>query len=212
MKKTILKSIGITFICSIVIFTIYFIGFPMYSYSKYKPMEGDIIFQSLPKVVDLVIAIEGVTSSKYSHVGIVIKKDNKWYVREAMGVVKDTPLRSWIARGRQAGIDVYRIKNQSEVKGLIKETNKYMGLKYDVKYKMDDEEIYCSELIYKAYKDSTNKKMGKLYSLGEMNWKPYKKIIEKYEEGDVPINRKMITPRDLAKSKYIEKVLSVNMW
>jgi hypothetical protein len=52
---------------------IYLIVLPTYSYLRYSPKEGDLVFQSLPKM-DLVVAIEGVTHSPYSHVGIVIKK------------------------------------------------------------------------------------------------------------------------------------------
>ena len=41
-------------------------------FGDYQPREGDIIFQSLPKM-DLVLAIEGCTESKFSHCGVVIK-------------------------------------------------------------------------------------------------------------------------------------------
>ena len=149
---------------------IYFVALPSYSYVRYSPVEGDIVFQSLPKM-DLVVAIEGVTHSPYSHVGLAIQKENNWYVREAIGGVLDTPLHQWILRGRQGGLDVYRLKKeyQKDIPQLLKETEKYMGLPYDVKYDMDDEKIYCSELIYKAYRDATGKKMGKLVALGNMN-------------------------------------------
>ncbi|HHD79296.1 MAG TPA: hypothetical protein ENK98_06655 [Epsilonproteobacteria bacterium] len=208
MYKKIIKTIFVVFLGII----IYFVALPSYSYGRYSPVEGDIVFQSLPKM-DLVVAIEGVTHSPYSHVGLVIQKEDKWYVREAIGGVLDTPLYQWILRGRKGGIDVYRLKNEyhEDIPQLIKETEKYMGLPYDVKYAMDDEKIYCSELIYKAYRDATGKKMGKLVALGTMNWKPYQETIEYYEEGPIPLERKMITPRHLSESIYLQKVLSVNM-
>lgn len=199
----------------VILFTtvIYLIVLPSYSYWRYSPKEGDLVFQSLPKM-DLVVAIEGVTESPYSHVGIVIKKDNYWYVREAIGAVIDTPLYLWIIRGRFGGMDVFRLKEEykQNIPQLIVETNKYLGLPYDVQYEMDDKKIYCSELIHKAYRDATNQKMGKLFALGKMNWKPYQKTIEYYEKGVIPLERKMITPKHLSESEYLKKVLSVNMW
>ncbi|SFV65710.1 hypothetical protein MNB_SV-13-1768 [hydrothermal vent metagenome] len=192
---------------------VYLVVLPTYSYLSYSPQKGDLVFQSLPKM-DLVVAIEGVTDSPYSHVGIVIEKDGSWVVREAIGAVIDTPLYLWIIRGRAGGLDVFRLKDayKKNIPQLIVETNKYLGLPYDVQYEMDDKKIYCSELIYKAYRDATTQKMGTLFALGKMNWKPYQKTIEKYEKGAIPLERKMITPRHLSESKYLEKVLSVNMW
>jgi hypothetical protein len=199
----------------VILFTtvIYLIVLPTYSYLRYSPKEGDLVFQSLPKM-DLVVAIEGVTHSPYSHVGIVIKKEGYWVVREAIGAVIDTPLYLWIIRGRFGGVDVFRLKDayKQDIPKTIDATKKYLGLPYDVQYEMDDKKIYCSELIYKAYRDATDKKMGKLFALGKMNWKPYQKTIEYYEKGAVPLERKMITPRHLSESEYLRKVLSVNMW
>jgi hypothetical protein len=67
--------------------------------APYEPREGDFVFQSLP-ASDLVKAIEGASGSPYSHVGLVMRKADGWYVREAIGPVVDTPLHPWIARGR----------------------------------------------------------------------------------------------------------------
>jgi len=33
---------------------------------------------------------------------------------------------------------------------------KYLGRPYDYRYQLDDESIYCSELIYKSFRDATN--------------------------------------------------------
>ena len=72
---------------------------------------------------------------------------------------------------------------------------------------MDDELIYCSELVYKAFKDATDQGLGRLQKLGELNWKPYKKVIAKYARMDeVPVERIMITPRAVAESEMLEQV------
>ncbi len=172
---------------------------------NYIQKNGDIIFQSLPKV-DLVEAIEGVSESPYSHVGLVIQKNNLWFVRESIGMVQDTLLDEWKKRGREGKFSVYRFKTSypHNIQKIIKESEKYIGLPYDFKYKWDKENIYCSELIFRAYQDATNNELGKFIKLGDMNWKPYKKIIEKYEGGPVPLERLMITPKGLSEAKEIE--------
>ena len=50
--------------------------------------------------------------------------------------------------------------------------------------------------------------LGELRKFGEMNWRPYETLIRQIEGGDVPINREMITPRDLARAKQLEPVFS----
>ena len=90
---------------------------PGYWYLSYRPQEGDIVFQSLLKTklvpkTELVRTIEGITDSCYSHCGVVVKRDGKWYVNEAIFDVHDTPLFSWIFRGRGARFAVYRLKDE----------------------------------------------------------------------------------------------------
>jgi len=136
----------------------YILSFATYGYYQYAKKEGDLIFQSLP-FGELTTVIEGVTDSPYSHVGLVIKKNGFWYVREAIGEVKDTHLLWWILRGRGDSFSIYRLKKeyQKNIPSLIKESQKLLGYPYDFHYELDDEKIYCSELIYKAYKRATGK-------------------------------------------------------
>jgi hypothetical protein len=67
--------------------------------AEYQPRDGDFLFQSLPHN-PLIDAIEGSTHSPFSHCGIVVNRDGKWKVIEAIGPVKETPLPLWIAQGR----------------------------------------------------------------------------------------------------------------
>lgn len=174
----------------------------------YIPKEGDFVFQSLPRG-DLVDAIEGTTNSLYSHVGVVIQKDGEWFVREAIGNVHDTPLTAWQARGRmQQAFDAFRLKAEFQkfVPVLVKESAAFLGRPYDFKYAMDDENIYCSELLYKAMLKGTGIRLGKLQKLGELNWKPYRQTIEEYEGGEPPLERQMITPKGLSEAPELEQV------
>jgi hypothetical protein len=191
------------------IFALFFIFYPLIKNELiYSPHRGDIVFQSLPPM-DLVVAIEGITQSKYSHCGIVDKTDGKWCVIESIGNVHVTPLSTWMRRGINSGIDVYRMNiNDEAIEKSIEEAKTFIGLPYDIKYEMDDQKIYCSELVYKSFKLGAGLEMGKFDLLGELNWKPYKVTIEKYEHGPVPIDRKMITPIGLTRDDKMKLVYS----
>ena len=174
----------------------------------YVPQEGDFVFQSLPHG-DLVDAIEGASHSKYSHVGMVIRKNNEWFVREAIGPVIDTPIQEWIHRGRiHQAFDAYRLRAplQAVVPDLIKASEAFLGRPYDFRYRMDDEAIYCSELLYKSMLSASGLRLGKLQKLSELDWRPYRTTIEKYEGGKVPQDRLMITPRSLSEASALQVV------
>ena len=74
--------------------------------------EGDVLFQSLPRQ-DLVDAIEVITQSAWSHCGILVRQDGRWYVAEAIGEVRLTPLHLWVLRGRRSVVASYRLKDTS---------------------------------------------------------------------------------------------------
>jgi hypothetical protein len=59
--------------------------------------NGDIIFQTSKSGQSK--AIQLATGSKYSHMGIVYKQGNDFFVYEAVQPVKLTPLKDWIKRG-----------------------------------------------------------------------------------------------------------------
>ena len=55
------------------------------------------------------------------------------------------------------------------------------------------------------------KNEGKLAKLGDLNWRPYVATIRKYEGGDPPLDREMITPIDLSKAPQLQKVFDNGM-
>lgn len=187
--------------------SLYFFALPYLLYYQYKPKVGDIVFQSLPNMSNLVKAIEGISESPYSHCGVVVEKNGKWYVNEALGSVHDTPLLDWIKRGRGYRVDVFRLRSKYSnlIPQFIEELSKYQGKPYDFRYRMNDSQIYCSELVFKAYKDAANENLGELVKLGDMNWKPYIETILEYEGStEPPLERIMITPKHLSQAAQLE--------
>lgn len=177
---------------------------------SYTPQEGDVVFQSLPRS-PLVNAIEGVSRSPYSHCALVARKDGQWIVYEAFHRVEATPLRTFLFRGREHGFAVYRLRPSYRdfVPATIENATQYLGRPYDVRYRMDDEQIYCSELIFKAYRQaSAGDELGKPIRLGDLNWRPFVATIEHFEGGPAPLDREIITPQALAAAPELELVTS----
>jgi hypothetical protein len=165
----------------------------------YHPAVGDVVLQALPSN-RLVDAIEGITGSSYSHCGIVDQEDGSWVVIEALGPVHSTPLRSWLLRGREAGVTVCRYPFAAgEAEKVVAAARTFSGRPYDVHYDLDDAKIYCSELVWKGFGQGIGVEVGRLERLGDLNWQPYTGTITYYEQGPVPLDRRMITPVGLTR-------------
>ena len=168
--------------------------------------EGDFIFQNIHG--KLFRVIQDVTGSPLTHCGIIIKKRNQWYVIEGIGPVKLTPLNEWVHRGIGREVVIVRLKEeyQKHIPEIIKASYQYLDRPYDIQYEWDDEKIYCSELIYKSVKKATGIKLAEFRKLGDMNWKPHEAFIRVLAGGELPLNRKMITPGDLLEAREVEIV------
>lgn len=176
--------------------------------ARYTPREGDIVFQSLPSG-DLVAAIEGITGSPFSHCGVVMKNaSGSWVVHEAIGIVRETPLHLWLVRGRGAHVDAWRLRDTTafDVARLRAALVRHAGKPYDFRYAPGDEEIYCSELVFKAYREAAGVELGVWEKLGDLNWRPFEAFIREMENGALPLERPMITPVGVTRSALLEKV------
>ena len=189
-------------------FFLFFILHSLFCSDAYEPKEGDLYFQSLPRNA-VVNAIEGASESLYSHCGILVRKDEGWFVLEAIGPVRETPLAKWIKQARDKHYDVFRLEREhrGNIPAFIQAARKYMGRPYDIRYRMDDEKIYCSELIFKGYRDATGESLGKLVKFGDLKWVRHTPVILAIE-GSIPLNRIMITPKHLSEAKQLKKVFS----
>jgi uncharacterized protein YycO len=62
---------------------------------------------------------------------------------------------------------------------------RFLGKDYDIYFEWSDNRIYCSELIWKIYKEATNIEIGQLENLSDFNLSNKlvkKKLKERYGE------------------------------
>lgn len=178
---------------------------------EYKFKDGDIIFQtSESKQCE---AVRIATNSKYSHCGIIFIENGKTMVYEAVQPVKMTPLKQWIAQGKDNKYVVKRLKNTSILlTDSSLEKMKQCGLgfnnkDYDLYFEWSDNKIYCSELVWKIYNE-VNIELCPLKKLKDFNLKdPLVQDIMKERYGNnIPYNEKVVAPSDLFESDLLETV------
>jgi uncharacterized protein YycO len=128
--------------------------------SKAQLQEGDIIFHQSQSSQSL--ALREITQSVWTHTGVIIRNQNKWFVVEAARGVEVTPLEKFIDRGVGKKYIIKRLRpeliNQSQSQSVSNKLKTallaYAGLKYDFWFEWSDSTIYCSELVWKAYDDA----------------------------------------------------------
>lgn len=171
--------------------------------------NGDIIFQTSTSGQSKAIQIA--TGSKYSHMGIIYKLGNDFFVYEAVQPVKLTPLNDWINSGENGHYVVKRI-NQSEsllnpetLTKMKKIGEKYSGKDYDLYFEWSDSRIYCSELVWKIYKEAVGLEIGKLEKLSDYNLtdKAVKqRLAERYGD-NIPDDELVISPASMFNSDQL---------
>lgn len=171
--------------------------------------SGDIIFQR--SLSPLSKAIQLATHSKYCHCGIIYKEGKDYFVYEAIGPVKMTPLDEWIARGADRHYVVKRLKNADSVltsatwQKMKKAGEKFQNKHYDIYFEWSDDRIYCSELVYKIYKEATGLEVGQLQKLKDFDLtsKPVQEEMKERYGNKVPLNEPVISPVSILNSRLL---------
>ncbi len=175
--------------------------------------EGDIVYQTSRSSQSR--AIQLATHSAYSHMGILFQKAGQWVVLEAVQPVKWTPLKRWIERGQNGHVVIKRLKNRdarltAQVLARMKQAGqRYLGRPYDLTFEWSDDRIYCSELVWKIYKEGAGIEIGALQSLRDFDLTHpavQAKIRERYQ-GRPPLAEPVISPNRMFESPELETIL-----
>jgi hypothetical protein len=142
-----------------------------------------------------------------------MQSNGHWQVVEAIDHVRRTPLVSWFMRGRSGRFTAYRTTSAVPLPAagkfhdsLSAALTTYMGRPYDFRYAPEDSEIYCSELVFKAYREACGIELGGWEELGQLNWRPFEPLIRTLEGGPAPLQRRMITPAAITRSPLLYRV------
>ena len=182
-------------------------------------LEGDLVFQDLDcgPLCDAIEAVtEGYQGKDFSHVAIIVKIKEELRAVEAIGShVKSTSIDSLFLRCPNP--DKYlAMRLIPEYKYLIKQASEYaistIGMPYDDRFIMDNDSLYCSELIYHAFE--SHKKNSKLFYLQPMTYKdPHNKQffpawVEYYKslQSYIPEGLMGINPGLISRSPFLQVI------
>lgn len=178
--------------------------------TRLKP--GDIIFQESTSSQSSAIALA--THSRYTHMGIIYINGSDYFVLEATQPVKLTDLHTWINRGKDKHIVVKRLAHTTgfspnaiaRSKAIVKHME---GKEYDAYFEWSDDRLYCSELVWKIYKQVLHIELAPLRTLGSLDLSSAevrKKLAERYGDS-IPLEQPVVTPADIFESGKLITVL-----
>jgi hypothetical protein len=114
---------------------------------------GDLIFQTSESAQSGAIR-EAQRGHPATHVGIVVVDGGGVQVLEAVGPVKRTPLKDFVRRGGGHMVAVYRDPRLDDAgrAAVVAAALNDLGKPYDRFFTDDDGRIYCSELVWRAWR------------------------------------------------------------
>ena len=181
---------------------VFFLGrgaYYMISNLTYTPQQGDVIFHVSESSQSAAIKLG--TWSRYSHCGLIIKKNGKLYVLEAENGVELTPIRQWLKRGKMCHhYRVMRLKDEQTLNLPYK-----LGGRYDRAFRFNNGKYYCSELVWELYgKNNINLCSPKELQDYHLLYLP---MVQKHiKSRGFTMEQKVVAPVDLVKSSKLKTV------
>ena len=180
--------------------------------NKYDIKEGDIVFQITSS--SQCKAVQIATNSQYTHIGIVVNCNGDLKVLEALNPVRYTNFYEWINRGENSHFVLKRVKDKyanllSKYKLYsISYVRSLLGLPYDSYFEWSDKKMYCSELVWKIYKQVYQIEIGKLKRLKDFNLDAptVKQILKERYGNNIPLNGIVISPADIFESEILKTI------
>lgn len=173
--------------------------------------DGDIIFQTTQS--RQCQAVQLATHSKYSHCGLVFKRktgNDEWSVLEAIQPVKWTALSEFVARGQGGHYVIKRLNADSTTTQLVQKDLKkiaesYLGKEYDIYFNWSDENIYCSEIVWKSYYRLNKIKVGNLKLLKDfdLDHAIVQEIMKERYGNNIPYKDTVVSPQDVFDAKNL---------
>ena len=175
--------------------------------------EGDLIFHTSRSSQSE--AIQLATNSRFSHVGVIVLEDGEPMVVEAIRTVSITPVSEWIRRGEGGKYRLMRPRDplsSSQLEGMREAGQPHAGKPYDLLFGWSDEKMYCSELVWKIYKEgagvelSTPRRMDSY----QVSSPRVRTVIEQRWGASLNWAELMVAPSDLAESPLLETVFDTS--
>jgi hypothetical protein len=168
--------------------------------------SGDIVLQANRSGIS--DTIQRATSSQYSHVGIVEVTTQGAFVIEAIDPVSRTPFDRWRSRGNGGHLTVMRPHvDEPQITATLAWARGELGKPYDTHYSWDDDnKVYCSELVVKAFEHGAHIELGRRVRLDALKLSQDERTLAAL--AGVPLSREVVPPGSLASDPQLELVFT----
>jgi hypothetical protein len=127
-----------------------------YATTVHDPVEwktGDVVVQD--SSVEPTLAVFAADGSGMTHIGVVEVKPEGPVVIDVADIVRETPMKTFLAQGRNKAFAVYRIPalNEEQGKHLIAAARRQIGKSNDFFLRRSWDSFYSAELVRMAYGD-----------------------------------------------------------
>ena len=180
----------------------------------YHLQTGDIVFQATGG--QQCEAIRAATHSPFSHCGVVFESDGRLYVLEAINPVVSTPLAKFRKRSLPGTFHARRLKGIDKhltplvMANAIAWSESNLGKSYDALFLWNDNELYCSELVWKIFHESAGLELVQPRRFDSFDLSSeivQGLIVERFGSRDkFPGAEPVVAPSDLAKSPLLVEV------
>ncbi len=132
--------------------------------------DGDLVMRSDNDFESLTLQNFSDSDRTYSHAGIAYREDGQFVVYHSMtgsenpsGLVRKDPFDSFVSPARKTGFGIFRYQFSDMEKDkfhAVLQENISKKIPFDVTFSLrTDDSLYCSEMIYKGLKISTNERI-----------------------------------------------------
>lgn len=172
--------------------------------------EGDVVFSGSERGQGE--AIIAATGSQYTHCGIVFLREGKLMVLEAVQPVGVVSLEGFKSKSKPGSFLARRLKvplTPANYQIARAWGEAQIGKNYDGRFLWDDVNLYCSELVWKAYQRAGVELCApRRFRDYDLEKPSVKKLIEQRFGGmeRIPLDEKVVAPSDLAVSTLLEDV------
>lgn len=171
--------------------------------------NGDLIFIVNPSGQGK--AIQLATKSKFTHVGIIFIENGEPVVYHAVEPVSKNSLKEFIALSADDHYEIKRLKDQSPltstaINAMLTEARSKLGVHYDLAFSWDDQQLYCSEFVWKLYQKALHIGIGdpKPLKSFDLSHPLVKAKLEQRYGTNIPYQENMISPGDMYTSALVE--------
>lgn len=168
--------------------------------------SGDVVLQTSTSSRSLLI--RRASGSPYSHTGVVeVAADGVW-VLEAIQPVSRTPWKAWRQRGAGGKVTVLRAKGlgAGALAKVVAAAKRELGKPYDARYRWDDERLYCSELVAKAFLRGAGLEVGRRERVDALALSAAELALAR--RAGIEPEQELVTPGSLAEDPGLEQVYS----